>query len=653
VAQVNRGSTSRLVSARRDLGRGPDEDVTPPNARRLYAALRDREVTTVADYIESHDIEDMSGNRVPFDMNPAQHALVETIIDRWKAGHAAFIIIIKPRQIGFSTVIEHLLEEGIQRWPGCKAMTVAHDVDATRELFSKLRYAWDQIPKDMRPTEENVRGDKIRCRHYAPDGRSYQTSQVRLMTARKKQGSRSGTLNRLHLSEYAHWENSSSITGFASSVHDFPGNFLIVETTACGHNAAYDLWKDAVSGKGQWFPFFVAWWEHAPYAKAFKSERERAEFRHSLARKDPWRYGGQEELDLHEGRVGYTLLGDRRGFKPLSLEQLNWRRDTIDTKCKGSLRTFWQEYPAHPDQAFLSTGTPRFDIGKLFPWLDVAERLENQLPFGRLEWALNGQPADDVTVRDNLSLAEVTFVPDPVGMWALFHRPEMGMRCVMGADVAEGLDTSGSTDDPDYSACYVGDALSGRALARFHARLDTTDFAKELFKASRFYGNALTLPEANNQGLAVIKALELMGFDRLLRRLRAEPTSEGKRTPEKRPGFLTTRRSKAVLMRALEEAVKATPPLREPPSYLPWDARFIREAMSFVVSPLGRMGAEPGKHDDLVIARALMEVARLECDAEALTEVPPDRSELVAFLGRANLHPNAETFDSYMEGYGQ
>jgi len=632
-------------------------DVTPDHLLEAFELALDQTATNVIEFLEMHEVEGEDSKRAPFLLRPFQKRLLELIFEQWSKGRAAYVIIIKARQLGFSTLIEYLLSERALRCPGFKGLTVAHDKDATQALFEKVLFASDQTPRDASNRcgirRRTMSGTRIAYRHHPKKrggrgkdkfGRNYSVSNIRLMTARKRQGARSTTLNGVHLSEYAHWEDLSRLDAYQSSVHDIPGNFIVIETTAFGMNEAHDVWEDACQGRGDWVPFFVAWWEHDRYVRAFDSPKEKAEFIATIGRKDPWRYGGEEESDLIEGKVGYVLRGKRYGFVPLTPEQLHWRRYWIDNKCKGSLELFHQEMPAFPDQAFTSSGMPVFNVGKLKDWQAHSRELDMQYERGNLEWHPDYRAI--AADKGNFYSCPVVFEPHPLGKWTIFRDPAPGMKCAIGADVAEGLDAAPGRGDPDYSAAYVIDAMSGERLARYHAREDVSLFYMDLFKASRFYGDAWLLPEANGPGLAVIKLLEKDGFQRMINRPRLEATAEGKRDPELRPGYLTTRRSKPVLISYLQVQTDNLPDAPMPPArYCPVDAMLLKEQLSFVKSGHGKMAAEGGKHDDLVIAAALAEVAREETPDELFTEVQPDMTEFVKQIGRAYIHPDAEPYN--------
>jgi len=618
-----------------------------------YASLLDRKRTSMRDYLESRNVETEDGQLKAFKLRPFQLRLVEMIEETWNKGHAFYGIIIKAGQLGYSTLIEYMLAEGLESVPGCKELTVAHDVDSTVELFSKVDFAANQTPREVHEhtgrVRQNSSGTRIRFRHYGVprEENRYRVSSCRMMTARKRQGARSGTFNRMHLSEYAHWEDLTRIDAFIRSVHDEAGNFLLVETTAFGRNAAYELWNDAVAGRGELVPIFTAWWEHDRYSRKFKSPKEKAEFIESLGRTDPWRYGGREELDLFQGKIGYVLRGMSFGFAPLTAEQLHWRRLWIDNKCRGSLGLFHQEMPSFPEEAFQFSGLPVFNTAKLKGYERAAEAMEGGLRRVRLEWD------PDYLALGGYDECPVKMIDDPHGWLTVLEEVESGAKCVGGVDIAEGLVTLPGGNDTDFTAGYIADWLSGQRYVRYNEKTEPDEAAEHWFMMSRFYGDAWIMPESNGPGLAFIKLAERMGFKRFLNRPRTEKTAEGDGTIEMRPGFKSTRSSKSWLISLARTRVEELPDADDDATRSPIDALLLRQQLAYVKSGKGTLAAERGKHDDLVVGDALTELARDQATEGMLSEVQPDMTETVNFMGKVAMHPLAEEYDPSTETEGE
>jgi hypothetical protein len=67
----------------------------------------------------------------------------------------------------------------------------------------------------------------------------------------------------------------------------------------------------------------------------------------------------------HNEKEVRTYEWQLREKNALTWEQLNWRRYTVANKCQGDEELFMQEYPSTPEEAFISSGRPKFNIPAL------------------------------------------------------------------------------------------------------------------------------------------------------------------------------------------------------------------------------------------------------------------------------------------------
>lgn len=226
-----------------------------------------------------------------------------------------------------------------------------------------------------------------------------------------------------------------------------------------------------------------------------------------------------------------------------------------------------QEYPSDPDEAFLRSGHPVFNIAAL-----------------RLL-----EPADPA--RGNLRVVEGGFDFDAVenGPIKLWEPPAKGARYVIGADVAEGLEYG------DFSVAQVIEAKSRRVVACYHARIDSDLFGSEvLYNLGKWYNNALIGVESNNHGLSTNKALHRLGYSPLYHQRAL--TRSGSPQPSDVLGWRTTSITKPL---AIDELNKA---LREGELHC-FDAETHAELRSYIREGDGKMHGSP--HDDRVMSLAI------------------------------------------------
>jgi hypothetical protein len=140
-----------------------------------------------------------------------------------------------------------------------------------------------------------------------------------------------------------------------------------------------------------------------------------------------------------------------------------------------------QEYPDNPEDAFLRSGRPVFN-------LEVLRSVQTFEPMVRGYFAthLNNE-----------------FLEDPSGPLRVWAWPDEKGRYCFGADVAEGLEHG------DFSSAHVINARNGEVVAHWHGRIDPDLFGTDvLAPLGRMYGQALAGVENNNHGLTTLKALQ-------------------------------------------------------------------------------------------------------------------------------------------------
>ena len=104
------------------------------------------------DYIESClKIKTKSGTVVPFRLNDAQRKLYAVAKRQQDAGKPVRLIILKARQLGFSTLTEGLIFHACATRKNVNALIVAHREDATANLFRMSKLFYDELPAPVKP----------------------------------------------------------------------------------------------------------------------------------------------------------------------------------------------------------------------------------------------------------------------------------------------------------------------------------------------------------------------------------------------------------------------------------------------------------------------------------------------------------------------
>lgn len=276
-----------------------------------------------------------------------------------------------------------------------------------------------------------------------------------------------------------------------------------------------------------------------------------------------------------EGNLFHKLwVGSQTGanrFKGIFFPWWSGDRDDAWYETKRRDLPDWQlaqEYPSDPDEAFLRSGHPVFNV-------EALKALQPAMP-----------------IRGNLAYQAgdgFAFEPHENGPLRIWEEPAAAGRYVIGADVAEGLEHG------DYSCAHVVDAKTKQVVATFHARIEPDIFGSEiLFNLARWYNQALLGVESNNHGLTTNRALIRMGYTPLYKR-RSLTKARGVQ-PTETLGWQTTAISKPLAVDELNKAI------RDGELHV-LDVETHAELRTYIREGDGKMHGSP--HDDRVMALAI------------------------------------------------
>lgn len=176
------------------------------------------------------------------------------------------------------------------------------------------------------------------------------------------------------------------------------------------------------------------------------------------------------------------------------------------------------------------------------------------------------------------------------GIIRVWERPNEKHTYVIGADTAQGIQSSDADAGGDYSAAYVYDMNNKKQVAEVHGRIDPDLFAANIEELGYWYGGALIAVEAEKFGVAVLKELSYRHYPMIYmqrpRGRRYDPQTD-------QMGWMADHRNKAEAIKNMRRA------LREGDHGIV-SHKLVDEVITYVYNAGGRMGAEPGAHDDLV-----------------------------------------------------
>ncbi len=515
--------------------------------------IRGAELLLVArNYIETFlQIQTKEGRLEPFRLNEAQERLYQILKDEQDRGKPIRVIILKARQMGFSTLTEGLIFHRCATNPDTNGMVVAHTEEATANLFRMTRRFYDNLPEPLKPMTQSSNAQEIvfdAPPRLARQGRKGLRSRIRCATAGGHGVGRSYTLQAVHMSELAFWpgDKLETYTGIMQAVPDDPRTMVIIESTANGYDMFKQLWDRAVeaqrNGTEGFLPVFFPWYEMKTYRRAVPPGFRRT----------------AEEQEL----AAAFRLDD---------EQLAWRRWCIAEQCGGDLDLFHQEYPATPDEAFIATGRCAFDKAALVLRREQVRTLEWERGIFRAERDLTGR------------ITRWTWQAEEKGPVRIWKHPEPGVPYVIGGDTAG----TGS----DWFVGQVLDNRTGTQVAVLHHQCGERMYAEQLYCLGMYYNTALIGIETNYSTYPEM-CLEDLGYRNLYVRERYD-TYTGRMAEAF--GFETTPTTRPVLVDGLKDVARES--LETITDY-----ETLGEMLTFVYDANWKAQAEEGEHDDLVMA---------------------------------------------------
>ena len=247
----------------------------------------------------------------------------------------------------------------------------------------------------------------------------------------------------------------------------------------------------------------------------------------------------------------------------LTDEQLMFRRRKI---AQNGIDLFRQEYPAYPEEAFLTTGRPVFNPEQLQKCLTEAK-----------------------DVKERLALEGDEFINNARGELTTYLKHDPGGQYVIGADVAMGVRNG------DYSVAQVLDSKK-RQVATWRGHVHPDYFAEVLFALGEYYNTAHIIVENNSHGILTCTRLgKDMAYPSFYQEIQVDKITDRETV---KLGFTTTSKTKPLVIDQLRAA------MREGELTLN-DKTTIREMMTYIVTESGAMEAEPSCFDDCVMSLAL------------------------------------------------
>lgn len=215
---------------------------------------------------------------------------------------------------------------------------------------------------------------------------------------------------------------------------------------------------------------------------------------------------------------------------------------------------------------------------------------------------------------DGLSISDIQWVAEAGGCIRIYTEPEAGAPYVIGADTAG--------EGSDYFAAHVIDNRNGSEAAVLHGQFDEDVFARQLYCLGMHYNTALIGVETNYSTYPVMELERLKYPKQYVRETIDDYTHKTKHSY----GFVTNAKTRPVI---IAELIKA---MREDIGTVNDEATLL-EMLSFVRNPdTLRPEAEPGAHDDCVMALAITHFIRPQQEYIAAADSEESRKWTASML---------------------
>ncbi len=332
-------------------------------------------------------ITDKEGKRVRFEMNWAQDALL--------ADMDYLNLILKARQLGFTTFIQIYLLDVSLFYPDTRCGVIAHTKDDAEAIFrDKIKFPYDNLP-DALKERVPIRRDNTTTLELSNN------SIIRVGTSL-----RGGTLQYLHVSEFgkicARYPEKAReiVTGALNTIQ--AGQMAWIESTAEGQEGRYyDLCQEAMAHarKGSkitpldWKFHFYPWWKEPAYSM----DPEGVIIGPSLA--EYFRKLSGQGINLTEGQKAWYA-------KKMIVQKEDMKR----------------EYPSTPEEAFEASVE-----GAYFAEQIASAELDNRIGDFPARKDLPVHTVQDIGVGDNNAIWFFQIAPSEVRVVGFYQNSGEGM----------------------------------------------------------------------------------------------------------------------------------------------------------------------------------------------------------------------------------
>ena len=373
-----------------------------------------------------------------------------------------------------------------------------------------------------------------------------------------------------------------------------PYTMIVYESTANGTGNFFEReYTAAKAGQSQFRSLFIAWFQIQLYRMEFGSDEERRTFAKELVRNKENAYTGNEREE--PGRYLWYMWESGA-----TLEAIHWyieeRKKYTDHGDMAS------EYPTDDNEAFVYSGCKVFD-----------KILVEGFRKGCKPPRYVGDVYADAD-EGKKALQHIRFKEDRTGLLCVWDKPDISSTEKIKDRYLVVVDIGGRSAKADWSVIcvfdrmYLMDGDRPEVVAQWYGHIDMDLLAWKAAQIATWYDNALLVIESNtletkdkdrmvdgDQSQFILYQIKDV-YPNLYAREQSE--DEIKQGAPLRYGFHTNVATKPKIISNLVKVVREH-------LYTERDGRCLDEMLTYEQKQNGAYGAIAGKHDDLLMTRAI------------------------------------------------
>lgn len=543
------------------------------------------------------------GEDVYFRLNRPQRKLIMRFERRRLEGKPIRLILLKARQWGGSTATQiYMAWLQLVHKVGLNSLIVGHVKDASTEvkdMFDKLIKEYPvsmlyEMGEAYNETEPKIVGvGQSGNIHRIPQ----RNCKIKVGTAEKPNSARGGDYNLVHCTEVGLWVTTDGKTpeqivrSACSGILLKPYTMIVYESTANGTGNFFQREYDAAKNKkSQFESLFISWFEIEQYSAPIDNINAFA-------------------TKLWENRNNANAASDREESgkylwwlweQGATLEAINWY--ILERSKYTDHGDMASEYPSDDVEAFVHSGARVFDKYNVEKFKKCCKA-----PKYVGDVYADGDEGED-------ALTNLRFKEDKQGLLWVWSKPDIDEREEVTDRYLVVVDIGGRGKKADWSVIVVFDRLNqmegGKpvVVAQWYGHIDMDMLAWKAAQIAAFYDNALLVIESNTlethdkerqvdgdmSGYILNQIKDVYG-NLYARKQSDEEIQEGE---PKKYGFHTNVATKPKIISTLVKVIREQ-------LYVERDARCLDEYLCYEKKKNGAFGAIIGKHDDLLMTRAI------------------------------------------------